>query len=316
VVLALWNNHLSAIATGFATIAIGITVDYAIYVIYHLDNAAGLDRRGVARHVGSLVLPISVGALTTIAAFAVMATSPIHGYQQLGIFGAVGVLFSAAFALLILPLLVPIPKESGQPPLWLTRWMARFHQWQTHWWPALLVGVVAITVLTALGIKRLRFDGDLTRLNGITEPTRADEKLIRKIWGDALGLTLVVARSPNLEEALRQNDFAAERLAKEPGVTRIYSLASVCPSRATQEANLRRWREFWSPARREALRHTLQQVGGELGFRADAFDRFWEHVEGEPKLLTLEMFRGTPLEQMLNERVALGVVGQASRLSH
>ena len=85
--LALGSNHLSAIATGFAVIAIGITVDYAIYVIYHLDNAAGLDSSAVGWHVGRLVLPISVGALTTIAAFAVMSTSPIHGYQQLGLFG-------------------------------------------------------------------------------------------------------------------------------------------------------------------------------------------------------------------------------------
>jgi predicted exporter len=33
IVLAIWNNPVSAIATGFATIAIGITVDYAIHVI-------------------------------------------------------------------------------------------------------------------------------------------------------------------------------------------------------------------------------------------------------------------------------------------
>src|SRR5207237_3093977 len=45
--------------------------------------------------------------------------------QQLCLFGAVGVLFSAAFALFVLPLLVPIPKQSGQPPLWLTRLMER-----------------------------------------------------------------------------------------------------------------------------------------------------------------------------------------------
>ena len=54
------------------------------------------------------------------------------------------------------------------------------------------------------------------------------------------------------------------------------------------------------------MRQTLQQVGGELGFRADAFATFWQSVEGEPAWLTLEMFRGTPLEQALNERVALG----------
>ncbi|HEY2951870.1 MAG TPA: MMPL family transporter, partial [Verrucomicrobiae bacterium] len=305
-VLAIWNTHVSAIATGFATIAIGITVDYAIYVIYHLDNAAGLDRPAVGRHVGRLVLPISVGAFTTIAAFAVMATSPMHGFQQLGIFGAVGVLFSAAFALMILPLLVPIPKPRGQPPLWLTRWMERFQNLQTNWRLWLVLAMLALSVVTAFGVKRLRFDGDLARLNGITESTRRDEELIRQTWGDALGMTLVVARGTNVDEVLAQNDLVAERLTRDPRVTRVYSLASVCPSRATQEVNIKRWRDFWSPERRAMLRQTLQSVGEELGFRADAFNTFWQRVEGEPALLTLEMFRGTPLEQALNERIALG----------
>jgi len=158
-VLAIWNNHISAIATGFATIAIGITVDYAIYVIYHLDNASGLSRPDVGRHVSRLVVPISVGALTTIAAFVVMASSPMGGYQQLGVFGAAGVLFSAAFALVVLPLLVPIPKQSGQPPLWLTRLMERFHHWQAGWRPWLVLAMLAFTVetVTACGGVELFF---------------------------------------------------------------------------------------------------------------------------------------------------------------
>src|ERR1051326_8712699 len=305
VVLALWQHHLSAIATGFATIAIGITVDYAIYVIYHLDDAAGLDRESVGRHVGRLVLPITIGALTTMAAFVVMSSSPIHGHQQLGIFGAAGVLFSAAFALVILPLLVPIPKRSGQPPLWLTRWMDHFSKWRAkkHSW--LLLLVLALTIFTAFGIRRLRFEGDVSKFNGITQPTRADDETIRKTWGDALEMTLVVARGATEEEALQKNDHAAEVLAHDPDVKAVYSLASVCPSVATQTANIHRWHAFWTPEQRDALRKTLAQLGAELGFRTNAFEIFWQRVETEPQILTLEMFRGTPLDQVLNERVAL-----------
>src|SRR5204862_5756936 len=148
----------------------------------------------------------------------------------------------------------------GQPPLWLTRLMERFHNWQTSWRPWLMLAMLALTVVTAFGLKRLRFDGDLTRLNGITESTQHDEELIRRTWGNALGMTLVVARGTNVDEVLAQNDFAAERLSREPGVTGVYSLASVCPSRATQETNIHRWREFWSPSRRAALRETLRLV--------------------------------------------------------
>jgi len=305
VVLAVWQHHLSAIATGFATIAIGITVDYAIYVIYHLDNAAGLDREAVGRHVSRLVLPITVGALTTMAAFIVMASSPMHGYQQLGIFGAAGVLFSAAFALVILPLLVPIPRQKGQPPLWLTRLMERFTAWRGQKLSWLLLLVLVITIVTGIGVRRLRFEGDVSKFNGITEPTRQDEALIRKTWGDALGMTLVVARGATEEEALEKNDRAAEVLARAPDVKAVYSLAAVCPSEATQKANIQRWNTFWTAARRDSLRQTLTRIGTELGFRTNAFEIFWQRIESAPKLLTLEMFRGTPLDQVLNERVAL-----------
>ena len=305
VVLSVWQHHLSAIALGFATIAIGITVDYAIYVIYHLDDAGGRDRPAIGRHLARLVFPITIGALTTIAAFLVMISSPMHGYQQLGIYGAIGVAFSAAFALIILPLLVPNETKRGQPPLWLTRALEKFYAWRERKIIWLLVLVTILTVFGALGVRKVRFEGDLAALNGITESTKQDEALIRKTWGDALGMTMILAHGKTEEEALVQNDRAAELLAHEPGVTAVYSLSSVCPAKANQEASIRRWHEFWTPARRTELRQTLEQTGKELGFRGDAFAPFWQRIEGEPKILTLALFRGTPLQQVMNERVAL-----------
>ncbi|MGH7989409.1 MAG: MMPL family transporter, partial [Limisphaerales bacterium] len=142
-VLLLWDNHLSAIAVGFATIAIGITVDYGIYVVYHLDNAAR-DRKSAAQIVRRLLPPMTIGVMTIVAAFIVLATSPMRGYQQLGIFGAIGVLVSAAFALLILPLLIPLPKQINLPPLRFTNWMENFHSWTKRWRPLLLIGVVVL----------------------------------------------------------------------------------------------------------------------------------------------------------------------------
>lgn len=307
VVLALWQGHLSAIATGFASIAIGITVDYAIHVMYHLDDAAGTDHASIGRHLSRLVFPVSLGGLTSIAAFLVLMGSPMLGYQQLGLFGAIGVLFSVLFALLILPLLVPMAKaRTGNPsPLWLTRGLEKYFDWQARRRVWLMVFVVGLTVATGFGVQRLRFEGDIAKLNGITESTRRDEELISQTWGSALGTTLVVARGATPEEALRKNDHAAEILARDPNVSAVYSLASVCPSPATQTANLQRWREFWTPERRTALRQTLAQTGGQLGFRPDAFAKFWRSVEGEPGRLTLEAFRGTPMQQVLNERVAM-----------
>jgi len=304
-VLVLWTDHVSAIAVGFASMAIGITVDYGIYVVYHLDNAAA-DRLSAGKIVGRLLLPTAIGALTIIAAFSVLATSPMRGYQQLGVFGAVGVLMAASFALFVLPLLVPLPKKAGVPKqLRFTNWMETFHAWQKRKRPLLLLGVAALTVVTIIGVKRLRFEGDISKLNGITQSTRADDDLIRNTWGDALGMTLVVARGKTADEALAQNDRAAALLAQQTNVTSVYSLAAICPSLATQAANIKRWQSFWTADRKEALRQALQTTGGDLGFRPEAFAPFWKTVEDKPAPITLDLFRGTPLEQALNERVAV-----------
>ncbi|HEU5395920.1 MAG TPA: MMPL family transporter, partial [Verrucomicrobiae bacterium] len=151
-VLAFMHHHVSAIAIGFASMAIGITVDYGIYVVYHLDNAA-VDRSSAGKIVGRLVLPTFIGALTIIAAFTVLALSPMQGYQQLGVFGAVGVLMSALFALTVLPLLVPLPKTAQIQPLRFTAWMENFHAWQRRNRPLLLLGVLALTIVAAIGVK-------------------------------------------------------------------------------------------------------------------------------------------------------------------
>lgn len=306
VVLMLWQKHLSAIATGFASIAVGITVDYAIHIIYHLDNTGSTDHRVIGRHLSRLVFPISIGVITTIAAFLVMLASPMHGYQQLGMLGAIGVVFSAGFALVILPLLVPVAKKSGQPPLWLTTLWEKYFHWESRQRLWLVLLVLGLTLAMGFGVKRLRFEGDIAKLNGISDSTRRDDALIQNTWGNALGMTMVVARGKTQAEALARNDRVLEVLSRDPNVASAFSLAAVCPSPETQQANLKRWREFWTVERRASLRETLDKVGGELGFRGEAFGKFWQHVEVARPLLTLDMFRGTPLENALNERVALG----------
>lgn len=306
VVLMLWQKHLSAIATGFASIAVGITVDYAIHIIYHLDNAGSTSHREIGQHLSRLVFPIGLGVITTIAAFLVMMGSPMHGYQQLGALGAVGVLFSAAFALLILPLLVPVAKKTGQPPLWLTTLWGKYFRWEARRRVGLVGFVIGLTLVTAFGVQRLRFEGDIAKLNGITAATRADDALIQDTWGNALGMTMVVVRGETPEAALAQNDRVADALARDSKVAAAFSLAAVCPAPDTQRKNLERWRAFWTESRQKALRETLDRVGGELGFRPEAFAKFWQGVASERPVLTLEMFRGTPLENALNERVALG----------
>ena len=228
---------------------------------------------------------------------------------------------SAFFALIVLSASSRCQKTIDEvPPLRFTNWMETFqYAWQrTQRARLLLLGVALLTVVAIFGVSKLRFEGDISKLNGITEPTRSDDKLISATWGDALGLTLVIARGKTVDEALAENDRAAALLASQTNVTGIYSLSTICPSPALQ------LRKPTSPAgrpldtsdRQAALHQALAQIGGDLGFRTNAFDPFWKSIEDKPALITLDQFKGTALEEALSERVSVGDQGRRRYRHH
>jgi len=44
-----------------------------------------------------------------------------------------------------------------------------------------------------------------TRLNGLTDGTREDERTVQEAWGQILGQTVIALSAPPLEEALTKN---------------------------------------------------------------------------------------------------------------
>jgi predicted exporter/SAM-dependent methyltransferase len=282
-ILALVNPHLSAIAVGCASMLAGIGVDYAVHVLYHLDERGGRTAADRGRILARLALPIGIGLLTTMAAFLVMLGSSVPGHRQMGWFGCLSMAGSAAFALLILPLLVPVnnrsdaaaagpPVAGAAPELRLTRAMASFFEWRARRAGVLLAALALLGVGAAFGWPRLVFDGDFFNLNGIFPETRQAEEDIRRVWGDFTRLTLVVVKAADREQAWQKAERVTDALRGPPDAGRpsaLMSVADLCPSRAAQERNLAAWRAFWTPARRERLAADLSAAASGLGYRPE-----------------------------------------------
>ena len=290
-VFFLTGDLVSSVALGCGSMLIGVTVDYGIYIVYTLDNSPPASREELARVVAGLVPALVFGALTTMAAFFVMFLSPISGHRQLGLFGAVGVGLAALFALFILPLFIPVKAMPNARPLPLTALMQRLFDWRTRNTRLVLPLLVLFTLICAVGISRVKFDGDLARLNGVTRDTQQDEKAIRETWGKALSLTTIVVGGATREEVLAKNErvFAAlEKLRGQNVFESFSSVAPLLPPAQTRAANLRDWRNFWSPARRMELSNSLGSAATKLGFRAGAFAPFLEKISSPEAAPTLE----------------------------
>ena len=280
-VFYLTGDLVSSVALGCGSMLIGVAVDYGIYVVYQLDNSPPASREALARTVAGLVPALAFGALTTMAAFFVMLLSPVSGHRQLGLFGALGVGLAALFAMLILPVFIPVKAAANARPLPLTALLQKLFNWRARN-PRLILSLLALfTLVCAAGVSRVTFDGDLARLNGVTRDTQQDEKTIRESWGKALSLTTIMVGGATREEALAKNEqvFAAlEKLRGQNIYESFSSIAPLTPSAATRSANLHDWQNFWTDGRRAELRDSLAAAGAKLGFRDGAFAPFLEKL--------------------------------------
>ncbi|HPA18574.1 MAG TPA: MMPL family transporter [Verrucomicrobiae bacterium] len=278
----LTGDIVSAVALGCGSMLIGVTVDFGVYIVYTLDDAAPADRPELARIIAGLCPALLFGALTTMAAFFIMLFSPISGHRQLGIFGLIGVGLAAAFAMLILPLFIPVQRSGGNArPLPLTTLLQRVFDWRTRNSRLMLPLLALLTLACLFGLTRLKFDGDLARLNGVTTATRQDEAIVRKTWGQALSLTTIVVDGATREEALLKNErvrAVLEKLRSRDVLESFSSLAPLFPSALKEAQNRRDWQAFWTADRQAEVRGSLGAAAARLGFRADAFTPFLEKI--------------------------------------
>jgi predicted exporter/2-polyprenyl-3-methyl-5-hydroxy-6-metoxy-1,4-benzoquinol methylase len=290
-VFYLTGDLVSAVALGCGSMLIGVTVDYGIYIVYSLDDVPPASRMELARSVAGIIPALTFGALTTMAAFFVMLLSPISGHRQLGLFGALGVGLAALFAIVILPLFIPVKAVANARPLPLTALLRKIFAWRERHTRLVLPVLVLFTLVCVVGVSRVKFDGDLARLNGVTAGTQQDEKTIRETWGKALSLTTIVVGGATREEVLAKNEqvFAAlEKLRGQNVFESFSSVAPLLPSAQTRLAHLRDWQEFWTVARQSELRDSLAAVGTKLGFRAGAFAPFLEKIAVPETAATVE----------------------------
>jgi predicted exporter/SAM-dependent methyltransferase len=280
-VLFLTGNLVSSVALGCGSMLIGVAVDYGIYVVYQLDDSPPASREELARRVARMVPALAFGALTTMAAFFVMFLSPISGHRQLGLFGVVGVGLAALFAMFILPLFIPVEAAANGRPLPLTALLRRLFDWPARHGRLVLAALALFTLVCAAGMTRLKFDGDLARLNGVTRGTQQDEKTIRETWGQALSLTTIAVGGTTREEVLAKNEKvfrALEELRGQNVIASFSSIAPLMPSTRTRTANLRDWRNFWTTERQSQLHDSLAAAAGRLGYRAETFAPFLKAI--------------------------------------
>ena len=292
--LSLFRNSVAAPVVGFGVALLGISVDYAIHVLYRLDS--GRDSRLPVR-------ALFMGATTTAFAFLTLRASSLPALREIGLLGAIGVIAAAAFAVFVLPQLARGSRPERRRRFDLRGMMMRLPTRPRRRW---VLAALLVTPVFLFGAGRLELDSDVTRLSSLSADAKADEEGLTETWGETFRSAQVVVAGGDFQAALRA-DYALNARLRTAGdrseIQGHVSVSTFFPPLEEQERRLAAWRDFWSPERLATLRRDLTAAGDAQGFNVEAFEAFFEWIVSDPPALDFQPGSESPLGSLIADRV-------------
>jgi uncharacterized protein len=282
--VSLTNNTISILAVGMASILLGITDDYGIYILcYGRESGNARKAASTIRH------PMFMAVATTVIAFAALMFSRVTILRQLGEMATYAISGSAIFALFFLPVLIAWfgLEKKGDSNMDVGRAQRQLLELS----PAMsLFLLVMISLLLVPGMTRLKVEDDLQNFNAVSGEFQRDIKAISKVLPMDQKMVYAVVSGNDLQSALEFNrdlDLKLGRMVQQGSLAGVSSIAEILPPRSQQEANLERWRKFWDAGRKSLLTEALKKAAGDSGVLFPVF---------QPYLLQLGNGAGKPLE--------------------
>jgi predicted exporter len=290
--VALLTPEIHGISLAFGSALLGVGVDYAIHLMFHLDHAGNRSIAEVVRRVRPGLL---LGAATTGVGLAGLALTTFPGMRELALLGTVGIAGSLAATLVLIPAFVGNLPQRRIRTAWVQACGRALDHAQRRK-GATVVVLGAMVLVGAIGVATLQWSDGLRVLYQQDEALLAEDAEVRELTGAEPLSRMVLARGPDLESALERNDAVHRILgeAQQSGdLEGFRSLHPWLPSQAFQRANLARLRS-------EAFQAQLAAAFEAEGFVPKAFAPFYEGLDAPVPPLVLGDLQGTPFEAIVS----------------
>ncbi len=278
-------GKVSVIALGVGSVLLGITLDFSLHLFTHFRSKSSIEKT-----IKDIATPIITSSLTTGCAFLCLLLVRSNALNQLGLFAAVSVVAAALFALLILPQLLSESKEvKPHKTTFIDRWAA----YPFHKNKFLLLGILALTILSLFTFKNVDFESDMDNLNYMSADLREAENQLNKISNVSLKSVYLVSEGKTLEEALNNSNAITgtiEALQEKNIVNQYASVNKLLISKQEQLTRINRWTDFWTPAKKQALKDQLITQSAKYKFKPDAFSEFFTLLDAPQQPADLSSF--------------------------
>ncbi len=288
---------------------IGVCIDYAFhFMAAHRVPSGSWDGEFGLRAVRP---GITLGALTSMMAYAALAFTPFPGLRQMALFSSVGLAGAWATVVCWFPLLLDAPSRRTSAPR-LHRLAGRILDgWASPSARRWLRPVgIALALAALVGLTRTRFDDDVRRLQRAPASLLVEDAQLRELAGGVDHSRFVLVEAASVEVMLQRQEEVASRLKGlvDQGRLGAYrSLAAVLPSKQRQRSE----HASIVSALRDPVSNWAAHLA-ELGFPEAAIGELERDVEASgDTLLTPEAWLASPAS-VLHRSLWLGATDRGA----
>lgn len=262
------KGAISVIALGAGTLVLGIAIDFSIHFLAHLRH-----EKDIRSTVSAMSHPLTVGSVTTIAAFLSLQLVKTPILQDLGLFAGASLAGAALCTLLFIPHFpLGIAPQKHRATLFdkLGTWQPEKNKW-------LVIGIVLLTPVMFHFAKQVEFDSDLMHLNYLSPQLEKAQEEVSKANAMALSAVYIMAKGNTPQEALSRLSHVTpliDSLRKEQLIRSASNPAELLQDTQTQENKIARWNQFWTLDRKMAVQKSVAHYAPINGFSTTAFNGF------------------------------------------
>ena len=238
----------------FGSSLIGISVDYAMHYLCRWFDPSWSRETAMAE-----VLPgISLGLVSSVAAFASLLITPFPGLRQIAVFSATGL--GCAFMTVVCLMPVLVRRDAAHRTPWLmalgSTYIAR--------WPfmprrAAQVFLLCVCVVVIFGIARLQPNDDVRLLQSAPQSLLDEDAQVRALLPGQFDSQFVLVKGADQAEVWKREAHLIEALLGAGLVDEVRALSSEYPSAAVQYRNYETVEQtLYTSGRIEAL---YRQIG-------------------------------------------------------
>lgn len=276
------RGWMSLMALGLGVIVLGVALSYCLHVLIHYVYTGD-----VRKTVEEQSLPVFLGAITTIGAFAGLIFTKSSLLQDFGAFALLAIVGTTFISLLAMPHFFP---KKNTPNKKMFRMLERMNETRIDKSLPLCLVVWCFVAVCICFSGKYDFDSNLRHINYVTEDTQRSIDNWNEDQNQGKAVQYFASMAETLEEALEQLPAIEEKedsLYQAGLINKPMKISTIMPPLSIQEQRIEHWQQYFTPAKQQEAWRNIAHACEAEGIDADMFEPFREAMASpaEPELV-------------------------------